>query len=403
MALKRGARRARWTHGAGLAAFAATLLSCEPSRSREQDAPLSSSAARPSPAPAPSAPVLSDVELRLTTPASSFASGAEIELTETLVNLGVDNLRTIESNANAECVHFREFKLRASREGDDARAYGERGYARILAKDYKAGLADLDKASSHTADQKLLAEIWFNDGLAAEGLGDAEKARAAFARSNALNPTKAAGDRLAGKAPCAATFDEKGEGREEKTFADWKAAYDVVQADESLSPWSGDASLAALCGDGWKNGDPCLRMTGDATSAFEYLYVQTASGKVVLRELDMATSRCGASVDATLVGRSDGIVHVRVHTEEGNSVWVGPNDAGEIVDCEDGMQCAGACGEPIPRFHDVFVDQATGRLLLDVVREAKDGGKDPLAVTRSARSVEVKGPGCDRKLTLGSK
>jgi tetratricopeptide (TPR) repeat protein len=283
---------------------------------------------------------------------------------------------------------------------DDARAYGERGYAHILAKDFKPGLADLDKAAAHTGEKKLLAMVWFNYGLAAEGLGDAEKARAAFARSNALNPTKAAKDKIAGKLACAATFDEAGDGSEQ-TFDDWKSAYEAVRKDEETLPaWAGDASPKAMCGDDWKRGEPCLHHSPDIIIATADLYVQTAGGKVVRRQLDLAGGRCGGTVDAKFAGNGDGVVHVRVASEQGISVYVGVNKAGEIVDCQDGMECQSACAEPMHSFHDLFVDAATGKVLLDVVREAKDGDKDPLTVNRAGKLVDVKGAGCDRSLTL---
>ncbi len=286
---------------------------------------------------------------------------------------------------------------------DDARAYGERGYAHILAKEFKLGLADLDKAAAHTGDKKLLAMIWFNYGLAAEGLGDAEKARAAFARSNALNPTKAAKDKLAGKLACDATFDEAGDA-DEQAFDDWKAAYEAARKDdESLAAWSGDESPKALCGHDWKKGEPCLPRDPSVIAPVAYLYVQTASGKVVRHQLDMAGGRCGGNVEATLVGHGDGVVHVHVATEQGLVVYVQFDEkTREMVDCKDGSDCQSACAEPMHSFHDFFVDDATGKVLLDVVREAKDDAKDPLRVTRAGRAVDVKGAGCDRALTLGA-
>lgn len=285
---------------------------------------------------------------------------------------------------------------------DDARAYGERGYAHILAKEFKQGLADLDLAAAHTGDKKLLAMLWFNYGLAAEGLGDAEKARAAFARSNALNPTKAAKDKIAGKLACAATFDEKDDGAEH-SFDDWKSAYEAARKDdETLPAWVDDATPKALCGDAWKKGEPCLHSSPNFMLATADLYVQIAGGKVVRRELDMAGGRCGGAVNAKIAGNGDGVVHVRVDTEQGIPVYVSENKAGEIVDCEPGMECMTACGDPGHTFRDLFVDAATGTVLLDVVREA-DGDKDPLTVNRAGKLVDVKGAGCDRSMTLATK
>jgi tetratricopeptide (TPR) repeat protein len=287
---------------------------------------------------------------------------------------------------------------------DDARAYGERGYARILAKDWKAGLADLDKAAALTNDKKLLGQIWFNYGLAAEGVGDAEKARAAFARSNAYNPTKAAKDKLAGKAACTATIDEAGDTSAE-TFDDWKAAYeDLRKHDEGYPAWSGDASMKALCGDAWKKGDVCLSQTPDTFLPTAAVYVQTSDGKVVRHELGMAGGRCGGAVEAKLVDRDGGVAHFQTRVEQGLTVYVGIDPkTNEIVDCKDGMECQSACADPSVSWVDTFVDEATGKVLLSVEREANDAGKDPLTVARAGKDVDVKGAGCDRKVTLATK
>lgn len=285
---------------------------------------------------------------------------------------------------------------------DDARAYGERGYARILAKDFKAGLADLDKAAAHTGDKKLLGQIWFNYGLAAEGVGDAEKARAAFARSNAYNPTKAAKDKLAGKLACAATLDEADDDRAH-VYDDWKAAYEAQREDTELPEWSGDASLKSLCGDDWKKGQVCVRAGGNWPIWSGRALLQRADGKIVSHDLGVAGGRCGGSVEPKVVDRADGIVHVRTVVEQGLTVYVAENKAGEIVDCAEGMDCMSACADPERTFVDSFIEEATGKVLFTVTREAIDGEKDPLAVTRAGKDVEVKGAGCDRKLTLATK
>ncbi|HQY64270.1 MAG: hypothetical protein IPF92_04975 [Myxococcales bacterium] len=82
----------------------------------------------------------------------------------------------------------------------DARALSERGYARLLAGKLDAARADLREAEARSKDARLLAQIRFNHGLVAEKLGRADEAKVSVARSNALNPTKAAAAKLAGAA-----------------------------------------------------------------------------------------------------------------------------------------------------------------------------------------------------------
>lgn len=87
----------------------------------------------------------------------------------------------------------------------DAHALSERGYARLLAGKFAYAEDDLHAAENSTHDRKLLGAIYFNYGLVAEKQTLPEIARAAFARSNQVNPTAAAKAKLTGQgAACTA-------------------------------------------------------------------------------------------------------------------------------------------------------------------------------------------------------
>src|SRR5262245_28523875 len=104
---------------------------------------------------------------------------------------------------------------------DDAQALAERGFARLLAKDYDAAEADLRAAQKHAAGASLEGMIWFNLGLVAEARNDAEAARKAFAESNRLHPTKAAALALKGNTCSAEIVRAHDAGT---TYASWIAA-----------------------------------------------------------------------------------------------------------------------------------------------------------------------------------
>lgn len=283
---------------------------------------------------------------------------------------------------------------------DDARAYTERGYAKLLAKDYDAAVVDLDKAAARTTDKKLLAQVWFNYGLAAEGKGDAEKARAAFARSNELNPTNAAKKKLEGKSTCPAKIEGKQPSSATTTYASWKAAYEsFAEYDDALPKWSGDASLANLCGAGFSKGKPCLAHKDDVAADTLDLLVETKDGKIAVFELAIAGGRCGGDIDGKIVDDGADVVHVHWRTEQGISVLVTEKN-GEIVDCtEKDTDCMSACGDIAEDFGDLFVKKETGESLLYVGRAA-EGTKDPLTVTADGPTVTIKGKGCDREWPL---
>jgi hypothetical protein len=90
---------------------------------------------------------------------------------------------------------------------DDARALGERAYAKHLMGDEQGAMADLSDALIYVpdADKKLLAQIEFNLGLVSDALADLDhddtihgRAAGHYRRSFEANPTAAAKLRMVG-------------------------------------------------------------------------------------------------------------------------------------------------------------------------------------------------------------
>lgn len=285
---------------------------------------------------------------------------------------------------------------------DDARALSERGYAKLLAKDYKGAVADLDKSVVRTSDKKLLGQIYYNYGLAAEGEGDTEAARSAFARSNAYNPTPAAKKKLDGKSVCTAVIEEHKPSTDAHEFASWKLAYEELRkSHEDLDAWVSEETTLGkgFCTNKWKKGDACVVVTQDVMLHELYVLVPTKAGKVVSFELEMVGGRCGGEIEAKLVSDEGDVTHLNWRSSQGIPVFV-TEKGGEIVPCgEKDTDCSTACGDDATTFADLFIAKDKGESMLYVGREA-DSDKDPLKVTVEMPTVTIKGKGCDAERPL---
>jgi tetratricopeptide (TPR) repeat protein len=160
---------------------------------------------------------------------------------------------------------------------DDALPFGERGYAKVLDKQYDAGLKDLDAAVGKTDDAKLLGPIWYNIGLAREGKSDKKGALAAFKKSNELRPTKAAANKIAALGDtatiattgCPAKVDARHVAA--KKYASWLELYKALAKKDGVDapdtpPTSDAAALKLLCKDGCSGKGPFLVRLGGVDS-----------------------------------------------------------------------------------------------------------------------------------------
>lgn len=284
---------------------------------------------------------------------------------------------------------------------DDARAISERGYAKLLAKDYKGAIADLDRAVARTKDRKLLGQIYYNYGLAAEAKGDAAAAKAAFARSNEYNPTPAAKKKLDGEKACTAIITAEVSSVSKRTFGSWKEAYEETRKDHDyLDAWkSEDATLAALCSNKWSKGAACVAKLGQWGIFEGRLYVPTHDGKVVTFDLTVVGGRCGGDIEPKVVSDEGDVTHVFWKATQGTSVLLADKN-GELVPCgEKDTDCTAACGDDEVSYADLFVSKDSGESLLYVGRE-EDNGKDPLTLSVEMPVVKIKGKGCDGERPL---
>jgi hypothetical protein len=129
---------------------------------------------------------------------------------------------------------------------DSASALSERGYAELLGDHLDDAEKDLVKARGLTRDPALLGPIAYNLGLVREKRKDEGGARAAFALSNDIHPTKAAQAKLAamdGSDSCAASAVARKLPANGLTVVDgWVATHAIVRADYAGPPHDGEAA-----------------------------------------------------------------------------------------------------------------------------------------------------------------
>jgi hypothetical protein len=150
----------------------------------------------------------------------------------------------------------------------DARARAERGWAYFRWGKAARALQDLENAKALTKDAALLGSIWFNLGLALEGLGKPDDVRIAFAAS-ATHGSAAAKKKLGDGSTCPAAWrvlsgKDAGEGPIATSFAELAKERQVINCEVPPPPVG--ATQAQIdhngachgCGYGQKDeGDQC--------------------------------------------------------------------------------------------------------------------------------------------------
>lgn len=289
----------------------------------------------------------------------------------------------------------------------DARALSERGYARLLAKDLARATADLDRALEGTSDPALLGPIHFNLGLVAEERGDADGARVAFARSNAIRPTKAARAKLEGRSACVAVVDRSRP--KAKVHASLSAAYAAMRATADAHVPSGaavpatDAAIVqATCEAGCDGPGPWVARLEAGFGARGFLVVP-AGGKVAVHELDEASFGVCAGERKVTLAIDGPIAHVRVETSTLAREWVRAD--GEPCAAGSSEECWSGCFYAEWTHTDFFVDVEKGWVAASVTTSGAfdkgENAKDPVTVTASPEgTVGVTGGGCAENFAL---
>jgi hypothetical protein len=294
----------------------------------------------------------------------------------------------------------------AQKEGDP-RALSERGYARLLAKDWKAAREDLDKSAQGTKDNKLLATIWYNQGLISDALGEAASAQLYFARSNALNPTKAAQSKLDGKSKCSARID-----RTEKpgTLASsWTEAF--AQMVDDLKKRGGedpglqfksDAEVKrTICENECAGAGPWVVQIGGALMGERFVVAGAPGGKLAVHALpEFAFGICGGELSHEVT--TGALLRVRTQTTSFIRGYV-KEVKGTMVPCDDNdpaESCFGACAGGLTSEDYAFIDLGKNARVLLVSTDENENGTPVASVRETGGNVSVTGGGCTESIKV---
>lgn len=288
---------------------------------------------------------------------------------------------------------------------NDARALGERGYARLLeGSDLDATMRDLDAAASGTKDRKHLSTIWFNRGLLHEKRGDATNATASFAIANLMRPTKAAAAKLAGKTACPVEVLRAFavEDHPSVQAADWLALAKALPHNDDEVPADAEAALDTLAGVKTEPELPTIVSTKTFDQAVAYV-VWRARGKLMATPIGLAwQGRCTGNMEFTIEDTSDTLVHVTGAEEAmGGHTYMCEGKDDDLVECtgaDNEVSAGTAClgGSVVTR--DLVVDLATGRVVIAV--EQLDTGTPGPKIELTDKALTIRGQGCARTETL---
>jgi len=290
---------------------------------------------------------------------------------------------------------------------DDARAYAERGYAQLLAKNYALARADFDRAVLRTEDPKLLGQIWFNYGLTAEQEGRPDDAASAFARSNELNPSQAASEKIAGRPTCTARVSERkdleGQGRPapastENGGGDFLLAFQRLLGGRTpdKTPSTADEARSLLCASGDclvtpGNGAPIRLKVGD-----EALYGAVMGlpdhGLRIFSKLGVAKmGHCGTNDTITI--RHQQPLQFRIERAQMVERFQGPGQT-ECTEANS-AQCTRRCVSSTTLVQDFLFSAAGDDARLLVEQWKTPGGRTPWEVSVSGTDARILGSGCD--------
>ena len=306
----------------------------------------------------------------------------------------------------------------AARPGDP-RAYAERGYARLLeGQDLPRARADLDRAASGTVDDKLLSQVWFNNGLVDERSDAAGEARVDFYFANRFAPSAAARAKLGAEKVCPVLLERPDYAAFKIQAPDWLLLWRALRALSEAQPTDGsDApppttpaeAREALTGEKGEVKLPVIVRMGQELRSVEWVeYLVLARGHdLAAMELGRASAgRCPGEVAYRIVDQKGALLHVGGHAFQLSlPSLVCDDDGGEVGDltpCETGGSPVGVrsfCEEAKPPEQDFVVDLTSARVLITLERpsDAVDTGgmSRSITVTLEPTGLRLDGFDCE--------
>ncbi len=287
----------------------------------------------------------------------------------------------------------------------DARAFGERGFARLLdGTDLDGASRDLDRAAGGTKDTKLLSSIWFNRGLIDEKRGNEINATAAFVVANALRPTAAAKAKLAGKSTCPVSVGHEVDLMDHKPIegADWIALAKATGFDDADAITTKEAAFELFNGERTEPTLPGLFSPHDFTWKVPYYIVKTGTGLRAIPLAEAQGGRCPGTAELEVVTQDATRVLIS-GTELGDGGYTfmckkPGDDDGDVFECsnKEGAKeedAGTACFGGTPERDDIVLDVKTGKVLLVLSQPEVEARA---AVELAPGGVKLRNRGCDR-------
>jgi hypothetical protein len=276
----------------------------------------------------------------------------------------------------------------AARPGD-ARALGERGFARLKAGKLEEAASDFNTADGRTADKTVAAQIFYNQGLVAERQGDLEAARVAFARSHTTHPTRASAQKTRELGATSCTVAVSHLSQRLVHYADWMALAKELMGEGHTYPTTKEAAWESLS----------VRSCADQCAAGTWRWdvvLPTEAGLDVLQGVDRGQYyRCGGPPEFTFA-------------RQGNILWVtSRNTEHETTVCDpnqcDQDYCPSCCADGPTHRYDIFIDlEARSGVLRLAQYSPFDTNYREVPVTLENRTVSATGLGCSLKIPLRS-
>jgi len=301
---------------------------------------------------------------------------------------------------------------------DDPRAYAERGYAELLARDYDSAQRDLEKAVAGGGDRRLRAQTFFNLGLVREALN--QDPTSAFALSNFLKPSSAAQKKLAGKSTCPIEVKRSPDIPQEVRYRDWLSfladARDTFRNLEGLDLGSNAAAKRAMC-----FGEACAEAAGPwiALGLGEVFLVRPIAAGLAVTSVASSNraAYCEPDTDAEVVESSKDALVVRAKESLLSEARFCSDDSHPAHDCtaeeeqeieqnpDTNLEWVRGCHVQRYTKYEVFDRvKETWTLRLTQLDDPSPGLEDTekVQVQLQPGRIVVSGPGCSEVFSLPS-
>ncbi len=301
----------------------------------------------------------------------------------------------------------------------DVRALGERGYARVMAKDLDNAERDLKEARERAGASDNISSIVYNLGLVAKERGQEDKAKELFEQAKSLRQP---GNAKQAKAKC--LLDAKHPNTRGVAANDWKGVWNILVAafkehipgqafPETIPANATDDQIRAKLSGGRPDTHGAwviqLSGAGEVASWYSIVAKRPTGGFVVFPCISVAPMNGICSPGENEVSLSaEGMLHASVTETQFVRVYMCQTPKRERVQLCTGedneVAVGGSCAIETAVFREIFIDAQRGILPLEVTESY--AGDRPEARDRpkyvfKTDGVLVTGKGCNETIAYG--